>query len=439
MAGQQGGRRKMDIAREALESAIGDLDGKDAVTALRAYGFDESVEWTPEASCPNTELLVGFGRDQSAAISTAAGALAPYGYTPIASSLIAAGEDLAAAPARRRLAILISDGEETCEGDPVAVAASLNSDGETVNTFIVGYDLNAEQRAQMAEVAAAGGGAYLDAPDPAQLRSAIRNIVEFAVETSERVKPSCDNPAAGGPTPQEATLLAPGIYTVGEAVPSGEARYYRIETQEGELGVVRGLIQSWRYVQGDDGPREAVPALAPLTLAVYDADGAPASARNARVRNIPGSTTTVYYADTDDRGFILGVGDNYDMLPPDSLFEVAIEPAHDGGEGDAPAGLDGADFPVVVSGEPATGHLGYDDASDVWRAEAQGPITVATDIEDAEMSTRLTVYDEASGRRLARGEGQISATAEGPVLIQIESREPALAPRFSTYMIRVES
>ncbi|MEE2565263.1 vWA domain-containing protein [Hyphobacterium marinum] len=441
MGADGGGRSKMAIALAAFEAAAEALDGANVTAALRAYGFDSSLEHSAEASCPNTELLTEFARDNASGLTAAARGLVPYGYTPIAGSLEAAGADLAGVEARERLIVLISDGEETCGGDPVAMAASLREQGINLSAYVVGFDLDADQEAQMRAIAEAGGGRYLDAPDADALAEAMREAVGMTVRRSQRTVLKCENPVLGGHSAADAIPLEPGIYTLGEFVPRGEYRYYRIATQEGELGVVRGLLQSHAWHGEGDDLTESSAALGAMTIRMLNPDGERAGSGFPRVRNLPGEGLTGYYADTTGEGFIIAVGDNYDRTAADALFEIAIEPAHDGTGGDADDTRDG-EHPVLQPGETGAGHVGHDDLADIWRAGTSGPVTVAVSFENEEMRYGVEVYDAETGRRLARSREDghavsLDVEAEGPVLVRIETREPRLASRFSGYSVTV--
>jgi len=439
MAASTGPRAKMDIAMAAFESAADVLDGANVVAGLRAYGFDSSLDHSAEASCPNTQLLTEFARDNSGAMIGAARDLSPYGYTPIADSLSAAGHDLAAIEARERLIILISDGEETCGGDPVSVAGELSASGINLSAYVVGFDLDAEQEAQMRAIAEAGGGRYLDAPDADGLADALREVVGMTVRRSERTILKCENPTPGGHTIEDAVLLEPGIYTLGELVPRGEYRYYRIATEEGELGVVRGLLQSYAWQGDGETATESTASLGAMTIQMLDMDGNRAGSGFPRIRNLPGESLAGYYADTSGDGFIIGVGDNYDRTAPDALFEIAIEPTPDGATGDADAERDG-DFPTLALGETARGHIGHDDLADIWRIESSGPVEIQVRFEVEDMRNGVVVFDAQTGRRLERSRQESGLTvltvdAAGPVLVRVETREARLASRFSAYTI----
>ncbi|MBL4697660.1 MAG: VWA domain-containing protein [Phycisphaerales bacterium] len=433
MAGRQNGQTKMNIARKALNAALSKLDGKNAVTALRAYGFDRSVPKTPEMSCPNTELLVGFEADQSAMIARKIKELEPYGYTPIARSLQAAAEDLKKIPAQSRLAVLITDGEETCGGNPTDIAADIEQGKGGVVTIVVGYDLNEAQRLQMENVARAGKGSYLDASSGEELNRAIDDIVDFVASKTQREKPTCDNPVMGGKDYENATLIKPGIYTIGELLEKGEYRYYKVKSRSGERATVRNLLQSWRMIDGPDGPIEATVGTGAFTVEIQNPDGTRSASRRARVTGLPGSNAAAYYVDTKGNGFVIAVGDAYDRVAADSLFEITITPAHDGEWGDTPGDIEAENFKTFTIGQTVRGHFGYDDNVDIWKLTGSGSAEITFEPDLADIKYRLTVFDAVTRKRIARGTSPLTVDMSRPVLVRVENREPSLAPRFSRY------
>ena len=435
MAARMGGETKMALAQSALLAALDALEPAHALIGLRAYGFDTSLDHSAAASCPNTELVAGFTLGDASDAGAAASGLSPYGYTPIAASLQAAAGDLAALEARDRLIVLISDGEETCEGDPVAAAAEAAGRGVNLSTFVVGFDLDADQAAQMRAIAEAGGGRYIGAPDGEALAESLSEIAGVAINKAERVMPRCLNPVEGGASHDSAVLIEPGVYTVGELLDIGEYRFYRVESEEGELGVVRGLIQSWRYIGEGEAAVESQPGLGAMAIRIHDRDGADNRGAGVRARNLPGTGITAMHADTDGEGFVFSIGDNYERLAPESLVEITLRPAVDGENGDAGPDRDGADFAELAIGDAQTGHLGLDDEADVWRLSASGAATVEIDFEVEDFRYLVEVYEEGGGRRLARGQDALSFEADGAVRILIRSREPALEPRLSAYRL----
>src|SRR3990170_4257503 len=120
MAGQVEGRSKIDIAREVLLGLVNDLPA-DAQIAVTAYGHRRKDD------CADIEALAPLGPKDAARIESRVRALRPVGMTPIAGALEAAGRDLAARAGQKNVVILVSDGVETCKGDPCAVAKRLRA------------------------------------------------------------------------------------------------------------------------------------------------------------------------------------------------------------------------------------------------------------------------------------------------------------------------
>jgi len=441
MAGDSGGRTKMEVARTAFINALDVIEDPNITASLRAYGFDASVEHTAEASCPNTERLTEFLSSDLGALRTAAAGLSPYGYTPIASSLAAAAADLESVEARERLIVLLSDGEETCNGDPVAAATALRAANINVSAYVVGFDLDPEQEAQMRAVAEAAGGRYISAPDGDALADAMREVAGMTVSRSSRELIRCENPVQGGLTPEDAVLLEPGIYTIGELVPEGEYRYYRVETEEGQMGVVRGLLQSYAFSGEGEDAVETQASLGAMTIQMLNSDGERAGSGFPRERNLPGESLTGYYVDTTGEGFIIGIGDNYETVTPLSLFEIAIEDASDTGGGDADSEREG-EYPALATGETGMGLVGHDDLTDLWRIEATGSVALTVAFESDDMRYGIIVYDAETGRRIQRerpepGSHAFTVDADAPFVVEISTQEPRLASRHSRYEIGV--
>ena len=96
------------------------------------------------------------------------------GYTPIAYSLGQAANDFPA-DAKERVIVLVSDGKETCQGDPVVAAKALAAKGITVHT--VGFIVDTAARGQLQAIARATGGTYFDAPVGPELPDTLKSAL----------------------------------------------------------------------------------------------------------------------------------------------------------------------------------------------------------------------------------------------------------------------
>jgi hypothetical protein len=161
MAARLGGSTKMDAARSAMTAFVAGL-GDDAQVALRVYGHTGAN--TPAGkplSCRGTTLVHPFGPLDAARFRAAIASFEPRGWTPIAAALQAAAGDFPADAGGRNVVYLVSDGEETCGGDPVAAARALRESGIAVTVNVIGFGVDAKTAEQLRPIAAAGGGDYL--------------------------------------------------------------------------------------------------------------------------------------------------------------------------------------------------------------------------------------------------------------------------------------
>ena len=102
--------------------------------------------------------------------------LPAVGYTPITKALKAAGVELSKDKAPSGL-ILITDGLDTCNGDPAAEAAQLVRDlNLTFGVNVIGFDIKAGERDKLDQIAKAGHGNYYNARNADEFRRVIRAI-----------------------------------------------------------------------------------------------------------------------------------------------------------------------------------------------------------------------------------------------------------------------
>ena len=72
--------------------------------------------------------------------------------------------------------MLVSDGKETCQGDPVVAAKALAAKGITVHT--VGFVVDTAARGQLQAIARVTGGTYFDAPVGPELPDTLKSAFD---------------------------------------------------------------------------------------------------------------------------------------------------------------------------------------------------------------------------------------------------------------------
>jgi von Willebrand factor type A domain len=174
MAGPAGGgETKIDAARDSLRRfAAGTPDS--FPLGFLVFGHKGSNQPAGKAeSCRGVEVLAPLGElDRERFIGRTLDRFAPTGYTPIARALRRAEQAFGGREGEENRIILVTDGIETCGGDPVAQARGLKQAGIKVTIDVVGFDIaNARDRERLKRIADATGGTYTDAQTGDQLRA----------------------------------------------------------------------------------------------------------------------------------------------------------------------------------------------------------------------------------------------------------------------------
>jgi hypothetical protein len=199
------GRRRINVAKEVLTSAVRDLIPAGTPVALRVFGHRE-----PDACRSDLEIPLAPLHANTAAATIESIQAMNLARTPIAASLAAVESDLGGA-AGGAIVVLVTDGEETCDGNPEAVITALRDRGIEVSLNIVGFAIDdAELAAQFEAWAKLGGGRYFAASDPGDLR----NALEIALRVPFKIYDQGGNEVAAGEVDGDPVELEQGTYRV---------------------------------------------------------------------------------------------------------------------------------------------------------------------------------------------------------------------------------
>ena len=174
MWGRIEGKEKIVVAREVLDDVLSKLP-EDMNVGLAAYGHRD------KKACDDIELLLPPGKYSREKLITTINNVQPKGMTPITAALKLVAEKLSKSNAPTSL-VLVSDGKETCDGDPCALVSELREKGIALTVHVVGFDVTKEQSTQLKCIADAGGGKYASAKTAAELGEALVDIREKVVE-----------------------------------------------------------------------------------------------------------------------------------------------------------------------------------------------------------------------------------------------------------------
>ncbi|OYU39313.1 MAG: hypothetical protein CFE33_11650 [Pseudorhodobacter sp. PARRP1] len=201
MWGQIDGKPKLEIAREALAEVLKTIPA-DTELGLIAYGHRS------KGACDDIETLVAPAQGTAQAISDAAAKMQFLGKTPLTEAVRRAASELHSTEEKATV-VLITDGIETCEGDPCALAQELESSGVDFTAHVVGFGLTKDEGKQVACLAEDTGGQYITADDLDSLKVALQATVIAAPEPAPAPEPA--KPAQLDLNFLPTLVLAPGV------------------------------------------------------------------------------------------------------------------------------------------------------------------------------------------------------------------------------------
>lgn len=196
---------RIAIAREAMNLLVDELP---VGLPIAVRGFGNRAE---PLDC-QTDLEQPLQRLNREALRATLLGIEPQfdANTPIAESLREVAADLANYEGQKRV-VLLTDGEENCNGDPAAEIQLLRDSGIDVTIDIVGFAIgDPALQAQFTEWAALGGGNYYNADNAEDLADALQE----AIGVPYRVLDADGEEVATGAVGGAAINLPAGTYTV---------------------------------------------------------------------------------------------------------------------------------------------------------------------------------------------------------------------------------
>ncbi len=165
------GKSKMDIAKAVVGRIVKSWNPNDDL-GLVVYGHRKKGE------CSDIEVLKDPGPLDAKAYMKAVNSINPKGKTPMTEAVRMAAEALQYTE-KKATVILVSDGIETCDADPCAVAEKLAKTGVELKVHTVGFGLDDQGAvAQLKCLAEKTGGTFTTANNEADLQKALAKTVK---------------------------------------------------------------------------------------------------------------------------------------------------------------------------------------------------------------------------------------------------------------------
>ncbi|MFA1643838.1 VWA domain-containing protein [Chryseomicrobium imtechense] len=167
-----GGETRMDQAKREIQNFLASAP-EDSNVSLRIYGHKGTSDSADKAmSCEAIEEIYERGPYDEAAFQEAMNQFQPAGWTPIAGALESAAQSFEglAGETNTNLIYLVSDGIETCDGDPVAAAKDFAGSNISPIINVIGFNADSEAQQQLKEVAKEANGTYTNVQNAEGLR-----------------------------------------------------------------------------------------------------------------------------------------------------------------------------------------------------------------------------------------------------------------------------
>lgn len=189
MAGKIKGKRKIDIARNAVDNLVSTMQPGTELGVM-AYGHRRKDD------CTDIQTLAAVSKPDRRTIMQSVNALRPIGKTPLGKSVLLAAQKLNFTEEKATV-ILVSDGKENCGVDPCELGRALAGQGIDFKTHVIGFNLRRGEEKGLRCLAENTGGLYVPARDPQSLQKALTVAVKQAA-----------TPAKPAPAPKKVAALS---------------------------------------------------------------------------------------------------------------------------------------------------------------------------------------------------------------------------------------
>ncbi|MGV3589029.1 MAG: vWA domain-containing protein [Adhaeribacter sp.] len=165
---------RTEVAKNLLSKLVDSLQQyQNLELALRVYGHLYGRE---SNNCQDSKLEVPFAENNEKQIINRLKTITPKGNTPITYSITQSANDFPVDKTARNIIILITDGLESCGGDPCAASLALQKKNIFLRPFVIGIGADTQFEQQFSCV-----GQYFNAADINAFNSILKQVVDIAL------------------------------------------------------------------------------------------------------------------------------------------------------------------------------------------------------------------------------------------------------------------
>lgn len=225
------GTMKVTAAKQVIETMVKDYLPEGTNFGMRVFGHRGGENCKSELMLPLGPIEKEVIKNKLMFIRSSS-----LGNTSLAEGISWALEDFKGISGTKRLVVL-TDGEETCHGDPAAEIAKLAEAGLDVVVNFVGFTLADESvKAEYSNWVQSTNGFYYDAQDSEELGLALQKAMKPSVLPSYDVLDETGTVVVSGTVGDEAAVVKSGRYTVKINAESGP-ELHEVEVVEDEVTI----------------------------------------------------------------------------------------------------------------------------------------------------------------------------------------------------------
>ncbi|MDO8493864.1 MAG: VWA domain-containing protein [Deltaproteobacteria bacterium] len=449
MKAMMGTETQMDVAKKSLKQNLLSIPAGTPVS-LCVYAHRIPKE-NKEQSCQDIEVVVPFQPLDPFAFAAKVDPLDPKGYTPIANSIRECAKAFTSKETKHTM-ILLSDGEETCGGDPIAEVKNLIAQGYQLTLHAIGFRVDANTKAQLAALATATGGSYFDADDAVTLGTHLAEATKKALFIEKPKEMARGMEIRGGNSFSDAVPLQQGIeYRLDHHQKPADYDYFYVDLKKGDRlhfamsNQDKGLEkQGDKFVEVPSGSG----GYGSLRIAFEFADTNFATIGRYHKVGSHVREEAEYFAKKDERLFIK-VGDAQYPIHRNSPFQIALQVFADGGSG-KDAGEDVLNPLPIQAGEYSENWITHPDDSDFYqmtiKANESYDITVTPQAMD--FGIEVKIYDRDRVKKAEDGSANAGAVVrlsniapryDGILYVQVSRRMGLHSGQPGKYSFRIEA
>lgn len=172
------GQKKMNLAKQAIRDYVNKASANTNI-GLLIYGHkgSNSVADKP-VSCATAEIIGQIGTVTPQNIDSILAPIKPTGWTLMGRAINEGTKAFIGKEGQKNEIILVTDGEETCNSNPIGEAQTIKNSATAVTVNIIGFAVDPGAATSLIQIANAGGGTFALASNGDELDQKFNQLYE---------------------------------------------------------------------------------------------------------------------------------------------------------------------------------------------------------------------------------------------------------------------